>query len=238
MEGAAWQTVSARDLVGPSVPQEDLGFRCARDIMSGTLVDAMRDGQEYKWVRIGYQIWMAENLNFALTGSRCYDDDESNCDIYGRLYNWTQMLDGDAPYDIAPQAPVQGICPDGWHLPSEEEWYTLVTYTTENADANYDYNDTRPLRATDGWETSGGFVGTDEFGFTALASGYYSTHFSIDGYTQQGESTEFWTSRVHPNYPDVYASVGVIQYNDPDYVFTPYLQKAYPSLPVRCMMDI
>ena len=77
---------------------------------SGAFTDT-RDNEDYKWTIIGNQIWMAENLNYkTVYGSWCYDDKESNCNTYGRLYNW----------ETAKKA-----CPDGWHLPTDEEWKEL-----------------------------------------------------------------------------------------------------------------
>lgn len=70
-----------------------------------------RDGQTYAVVQIGNQCWFAENLNYDTGNSWCYDDDDSNCSTYGRLYDWQTAL---------------SACPDGWHLPSDAEWAQLI----------------------------------------------------------------------------------------------------------------
>lgn len=66
-----------------------------------------RDGKKYQTVTFNGRIWMAENLNYASNGSLCYDNDSHNCDKYGRLYTWGQAMKA---------------CPNGWRLPSEDEW--------------------------------------------------------------------------------------------------------------------
>ncbi len=74
-----------------------------------TLVD-IRDGKIYKITKIGQNVWMAENLDFKTEKSYCYSNKVENCETYGRLYRW----------EAATKA-----CPEGWHLPSEEEWQSL-----------------------------------------------------------------------------------------------------------------
>ena len=118
----------------------------------GTLVDS-RDGKKYKTVQIGEQNWMAENLNYDYKvngksyGSKCSEKDNSKCAKYGRLYNWKAASDsagivGEDNYACyfrdsvyCPEGTsgrvIQGICPDGWHLPTETEWNSLFAPLTE-----------------------------------------------------------------------------------------------------------
>lgn len=97
----------------------------------GVLIDS-RDGQEYKTVIIGDKCWMAENLNIGVMidgefnqsdndtiEKYCYDNDPANCNIYGGLYQWDEMM----LYLNEPGT--QGICPNGWYLPSDEDWKQL-----------------------------------------------------------------------------------------------------------------
>ena len=116
----------------------------------GSMTDS-RDGQTYKTVTIGSQTWMAENLNFAYTGvafyngayasdstSWCYYNAKSNCDIYGRLYTWSAAMDSAGIVSqknsavacgvgsmCKPNSPHRGICPEGWHVPTQSEFDIL-----------------------------------------------------------------------------------------------------------------
>ena len=96
-----------------------------------------RDGQTYRTVKIGNQIWMAENLNYKMANSFCYNDETSNCTKYGRLYLWSAAMDSvgiwssngkNCGYNqfCSPIYPVRGACPSGWHLPSKSEWEDLI----------------------------------------------------------------------------------------------------------------
>ena len=76
---------------------------------NGSVVDT-RDGKTYKTIQIGQQIWMAENLDYNIEKSYCFAKKTENCEKYGRLYRW----------EAASKA-----CPEGWHLPSDDEWQTL-----------------------------------------------------------------------------------------------------------------
>lgn len=141
----------------------------------GTMTDA-RDGKKYKTVKVGEQVWMAENLNFEVVGSRCYDDKMANCKKYGRLYTWAAAMDSAAEYSedgfgcgMGTQCdasfPTQGICPDGWHLPSKEEYEKMVAFVGGKKSAS------KKLRSKKGWGK--GVEGTDNYGFSIVASGIY-----------------------------------------------------------------
>ncbi|UCD74099.1 MAG: hypothetical protein JSV91_09950 [Phycisphaerales bacterium] len=93
---------------------------------SGTVVDV--DGNVYRTVTIGRQTWMAENLRVTKDPagdpivSYCYNDDPADCETHGRLYTWEVAMNG------ATAEGARGICPDGWHIPSDAEWVELFEY--------------------------------------------------------------------------------------------------------------
>ncbi|MDR3013048.1 MAG: fibrobacter succinogenes major paralogous domain-containing protein [Chitinispirillales bacterium] len=126
----------------------------------GSFTDS-RDGRIYRTVVIGTQVWMAENLNYASEYSWCYHEDESNCQKYGRFYDWESAL---------------SACPAGWRLPTDNDWTILVRFaSTDDINANSGMR----LKATTGWVDDGrGFIpGTDDFGFSALPGGYWHYDF-------------------------------------------------------------
>jgi len=136
---------------------------------ANTLTDA-RDGKKYRKVTIGDQTWMAENLNYEMKGSLCYNKEESNCQKYGRLYNWS----------VAKSA-----CPQGWHLPSDDEWTKLTKFAGGASTAG------KKLKATSGWQKKGN--GTDDYGFSALPGGY-SNNGTI-GFMAIDINGYWWTSK-------------------------------------------
>jgi len=140
------------------------------------------EGQTYNAVLIGSQVWMAENLNYAVTGSKCYNDSDANCKTYGMLYNWSTALALDASCNstncsASMQAKHKGICPEGWHLPSDAEWTTLTTTI-----GGINGGGTK-LKATSVWIASTNApTGTDDYGFSALPGGLvYDGNFYSDG---------------------------------------------------------
>jgi len=130
----------------------------------------------YKTKQIGNQNWMAENLNYNVTDSKCYDGKESNCDKYGRLYDWTTAMVLPASCKTSScasqiSAKHRGICPSGWHIPNDADWDELIDFVGGASTAG------TKLKFREGWELSSdssSYVpsGTDEFGFSALPGGY------------------------------------------------------------------
>lgn len=148
---------------------------------SNILTD-LRDGKTYKTVAIGDQVWMAENMNFEVNGSICFDEDLANCLVYGRLYTFDQA---------------QSVCPAGWHLPDSTEYMTLFLYAGGKEFKTADLPETFPadmvvaldvagkmLKSRTGWGNVA--YGVDAFGFNALPGGFYNGSFIAS-------EASFWT---------------------------------------------
>jgi uncharacterized protein (TIGR02145 family) len=154
---------------------------------SGTFTD-YRNGRTYQTVLIGGQRWMAENLNYntGATNSWCYDNDDSNCDVYGRLYTWDAATDA---------------CPVGWHLPTNQEWNTLVNYVGGFSTAG------TKLKTSD-------WGGTNDYGFSALPGGYRrsdGSFYDIGSWGRWWTFTENYASNAYYRYmsaDDTYVGEG------------------------------
>ena len=161
------------------------------EFVYGRLTDE-RDMKTYKTVVIGEQTWMAENLNYFDTiampalnkRSACYDWNPVNCTISGRLYAWSTAMDSSGSFSLngkgcsfgkkcTPAYPVRGICPEGWHLPTKEDFQTLFTTVGGRDIAGM------MLKAVNRWRTENygpmDTASTDAYGFSAIPSGYYSS---------------------------------------------------------------
>lgn len=181
---------SATDVAGKSSSIDDLRIKNISSAMlhaamtssssslinNGTITD-YRDGQVYKIVVIGSQIWMAQNLNYkiensckngnTICNSYCYKDADSNCTKYGRLYLWNDAIK---------------VCFAGWHLPSESDWDSLFAAVGGQSSAG------KVLMAMSGWSHG---IGTDVYGFSALPAGFRSNGgvFAYEDY-----NAFFWSS--------------------------------------------
>ena len=145
---------------------------------SGDFTDN-RDNNTYKWVRIGNQVWMAENLAFKANGGGCwaYDANTSNVTTHGYLYDWTAAM---------------SAVPEGWHLPTDAEWLELVDYLSNNG---YTDSEGFALKSTFGWFQDGN--GDNAFGFNALPSGLRNAY---GVYMYKGETTMWYSSSEEGNY--------------------------------------
>ena len=197
----------------------------------GTLTDS-RDGQTYKTVTIGSQTWMAENLNYETTNSYCYNDTATYCDKYGRLYTWAAAMDSAGTWstngkgcgygkECSPTYPVRGVCPSGWHLPSQAEWDSLFTAVGGQSTAG------QKLKSMSGWSSSGN--GMDAFGFSALPAGHRNPegNFNNDGYF-----TTFCSSTENDGYNAYF--VDLTYSGDDAFLYSDY---KYYGFSVRCLKN-
>jgi uncharacterized protein (TIGR02145 family) len=125
-----------------------------------------RDGKVYRTVTIGTQTWMAENLNFESRHSHCYD-----CELYGRMYMYDEALTS---------------CPDGWHLPSEGDWTTLIAYLGGYMEAGGKLKEAGFAH----WR-SPNTSATNSSGFNAIPNGYRSFNGVLNFERKRGY---WWTS--------------------------------------------
>jgi len=174
----------------------------------GSQFTDVRDGQTYETVLIGNQCWMAENLNIGtrINGSSnqtnnitiekyCYDNSDAQCNAYGGLYQWDEMMG----YTSTPG--VKGICPEGWHVPTDAQLTALTTYVSSQPEYLCNSNTSyisKAMAATTNWDYSSdtcvvgnNLSANNSTGFTALPGGYRITSGSF-GYI--GNSGLFWSS--------------------------------------------
>ena len=227
-------------------------------VVTGTLIDS-RDGQTYRTVKIGGQVWMAENLNYAYTGvpfdydgntsdstSWCFGNDPANCDTYGRLYTWAAAMDSVGEWSTngkgcgygktcsvasaGSATLVRGICPKGWHLPSHDEWEALIV-AVDGSITEYTSSNTAgtKLKAQTGWKINGN--GTDAFGFSALPAGYRNNYGGSFGYG--GLGVYFWSS-TEDDSGSAYSMFLDHDYDNAD--LGDYGSK-YDGFSVRCLKD-
>ena len=218
---------------------------------SGTFVDA-RDDKTYKTVVIGSQMWMAEDLNYVdslnypsmLGRNLCYKTCRyCSCEGYGRYYTWSAAMDSVGTFSdngkgcgagrvCSPTYPVQGICPEGWHLPTQEEWKVLISSVVYVG---------KMLKSTTGWLLEGG-NGADVYGFSAKPAGYAGhTNAGRDTVWGFGRIAMFWSSTDVNDYEandlaitNTVNSEGVFVRDDLEY-YDKTSKKI--ALPVRCVKN-
>ena len=184
-------------------------FGCSNDddgTPPNSFTDA-RDGNVYRTVTIGNQVWMAENLKYlpgvvgpeaGSTSTPYYYVNNynglivseakalDNYNTYGVLYNWPAAMAGELSSETNPSG-VQGICPNGWHLPSPGEWQELILFISDGDEIGGKLKET----GTNHWLLPNTGA-TDEFGFTALPGGARGIN---EAFSTPGEVGWWWTSR-------------------------------------------
>ncbi len=175
--------------------------------------------QIYDTVVIGTQTWMAENLNYNVNGSRCYDNDPANCTKYGRLYDWAAAMDlprscNNESCSSQMQLKHKGVCPSGWHIPNNDDWNVLINYVGGSSSAGSE------LKAKNGWYNCGTFGSAssnlceDTYDFTALPGGYGSSgnFYNVGTYGNWWTASEYGVSNayfkyMHYNSENVYGTI-------------------------------
>ena len=207
----------------------------------GTLYDD-RDGQTYKTIKIGNQEWMAENLNFVAENiqnssqkSYCPMDLDS-CAKYGRYYTWTSAIDSvsiDTLYSIKcghgakkcnlDTIVVRGVCPKGWHIPSNSEWNDLINFVG-NTKAG------KMLKSTSDWMN---WNGEDSFGFTVLGTGSFDNGFISD----KGEKASLWIASDATQQTAKCADFNYSELKKDEILIQSNYKESATALPVRCIKD-
>ena len=198
------------------------------------------DGDSYSTVQIGNQLWMAENLkvthynngdkiptdysndewlNLSTGAYAVYNDDPSNAETYGNLYNWYSVDDE------------RGICPAGWHVPTEEEYTSLTDYLggTSVAGGKMKECTEGSCPESEYWYSPNAGA-TNESGFTGLPGGHRN---NVEGdYHWIGYNAYLWSSTDYNNYATWYRRL----YNMNSEIERALFYKSY-GLSVRCIKD-
>ena len=201
------------------------------DIDYGTMTDP-RDGKVYRTVDVGPYTWMAENLNFVDSSKyalhkknvRCYNDEEKNCDLLGRLYERAAAMNDERCVFKGPcklgDGPIQGVCPDGWHIPLRSEAGYIVSLVLSSA---------KKVRSSKGWGNSSVSIepGLDLYGLSFIGAG----EFVGTEYEARGEYTHVWT------YVDSLPQFYLLIMGEEDAILVRDYNIKELFYPVRCVKD-
>lgn len=220
------------------------------DVIRNAVQDV--DGNSYDAVRIGDQVWMATNLKTThyadgteipqgttisdTTAYRyCPANNPQTVDKYGYLYNWPAVMHGESSSESNPSG-MQGICPNGWHVPSDAEWIELKNAVARRV--QYGESIAQALASNDSsWAINYemGVPGlnpnlNNSTGFSAVPAGDYD----YGGFDNIGNHANFWSATQHSIYSDdAYCRE---LYFDFANVYSPCVPKFY-GFSVRCLRD-
>jgi len=176
--GYLWNNKSSSSMPSSSSSAEYIGGSC--------------NVADYGTVNIGGQVWMKKNWGCYVSSSKCYNNDPANCEKYGRLYDWSTAMGISSSYNNSSYNPsantkYRGVCPSGWHLPSDSEWPSLMSYVERDKGCSSCTG--RHLKATSGWNSNGN--GQDSYGFSALPGG---DGYSDGSFGNVGNIGSWWSS--------------------------------------------
>lgn len=219
-------------------------------------------------VIIGNQVWAGQNVNDASKGGTCYNNDEEYCETFGRLYTWSEAMDkGRSNNDVSIgtiRKNYQGICPDGYHIPTGTDWENLSKYVNSTkraaeirtANDYYDDDDVSGimLRGTtyDGndmpiWSTNGGVQAEDTYGFMVVGAGYGELSDDDNDETDKYDpvfknfiellnSAHFWIAAEESGYEGAYAYRAAFDVNKK--AFSIDTDSKMYAFSVRCLMNM
>ncbi|MCX6257623.1 MAG: hypothetical protein NTW49_06990 [Bacteroidia bacterium] len=202
----------------------------------GEPITDSRDGRKYKTVRLDGRCWMAENLNIGtkilskkgtnnqtneqtdnnIIEKFCYENDSNACDRYGGLYQWDEAM------QYRKEEKSRGICPEGWHIPSDLEWNEMVEYIG-GRDVAGDI-----LKAA---SFPGKLVDSVTCGFNALPGGRRGG--PKGNYIREGKIAYFWTSTEYTGFSSWFYKI----FDNTDYLSHYFYLKSY-GFSVRCIRDV
>jgi uncharacterized protein (TIGR02145 family) len=199
-------------------------------------------GESYPTVQIGTQCWLQKNLNVGtmILGANdqsnnsvlekyCYNNDPSNCAIFGGLYQWAEAVQyqNGASNTTSPSPAfsgnVIGICPTGWHVPSDAEWSTLGTFLGGSSVAG------GALKSTSGLWISPNTGATNSSGFSALPGGYRYT----SSFYNIGNYAYLWSSSESSSTNSIYREVYYLDSN----IYRFNYDKSHHGFSIRCLKD-
>jgi Fibrobacter succinogenes major domain (Fib_succ_major). len=175
-----------------------------------------RDGQVYKYTTIGDQVWMAENLRYDSEFSECMDHFGDSCKTFGLYYSLYKNIQ---PYQyVVNDSIFEFICPNGWHIPSLDEWKTMIEMMGGFSQQS------SALRLKSGNEWANG-IGENACGFSAKPAGVYVNE--EEGVHFVRYDAVFWTStkEYSQDYYTIKIEKDVTVFNH------------FPKMTIRCLKD-
>ncbi|NTW31023.1 MAG: hypothetical protein HGB12_00035 [Bacteroidetes bacterium] len=202
--------VRAENTCGTSGNSNTITYSTLACFVCGTTLTDSRDSKTYNTVLIGSQCWMAQNINYSTSGTYinsaseqtnngsvekyCYGNDVNNCNTYGGLYQWAEMVQyingatNTATWSPIPTGNIQGICPTGWHIPKDAEFCIMENAIESGIDCNFEgfhgVTVGNKMKTSGTWSSPS--AGTNTSGFSALPGGNRNPNGTTNSYLTNG----------------------------------------------------